>query len=116
MKVTKVETFVARVPYKHVEASSLINRGGISDNAAVSPSTSNRLRGIGSVDSARDYYPSVTQFTFDVYNTESVEINRGPNSLLFGLGSPSGIVNQSSSKADLRRVSRQVSARSSRRS
>ena len=71
------------------------NRGGISDNTAVSPTTSNRVRGIGSVDSARDYYPSITQFPFDVYNTESVGINRGPNSLLFGLGSPSGIVNQS---------------------
>jgi L-Ala-D/L-Glu epimerase len=31
MKVAKVETFFARVPYKRVEASSLINRGGITD-------------------------------------------------------------------------------------
>jgi glucarate dehydratase len=31
VKITKLETFVARVPYKRVESSSLINRGGITD-------------------------------------------------------------------------------------
>jgi L-alanine-DL-glutamate epimerase-like enolase superfamily enzyme len=31
MKVAKLETFVARIPYRHAETSSLINRGGVSD-------------------------------------------------------------------------------------
>jgi L-alanine-DL-glutamate epimerase-like enolase superfamily enzyme len=31
MKIVKLETFVCRVAYKHVEASSLINRGGVAD-------------------------------------------------------------------------------------
>src|SRR6266508_4554748 len=31
MKVAKIETFFARVPYKRIEASSIINRGGITD-------------------------------------------------------------------------------------
>jgi outer membrane receptor protein involved in Fe transport len=35
---------------------------------------------------------------FDSYNTQSVEITRGPNSLLFGLGTPAGIVNQSAAQ------------------
>lgn len=75
------------------------------------PTSSNRVRGIGAVDRLRDYYPSNQRIPFDVYNTDSVEINRGPNSLLFGLGSAAGIVNQSSSKANLRTPSYQVSLR-----
>ncbi|HYB11138.1 MAG TPA: mandelate racemase/muconate lactonizing enzyme family protein [Alphaproteobacteria bacterium] len=31
MKIIKLETFVCRIPYKRVEASSVINRGGITD-------------------------------------------------------------------------------------
>lgn len=87
------------------------NRGSITDNTATNPSTSNRVRGIGSVDRAHNYYPSIPQLQFDVYNTETVEINRGPNSLLFGLGSASGIVNQSSSNATLDHNTAQVSGR-----
>jgi hypothetical protein len=75
------------------------------------PATSNRVRGIGSVDRLHDYYPSNQRIPFDIYNTDSVEINRGPNSLLFGLGSPAGIVNQSSSRANLRRQSFHVEGR-----
>ena len=66
-----------------------------------SPVTANRMRGIGAADRARNYYSSLSQIPFDVYNTETIEINRGPNSLLFGLGSAAGIVNQSSSNASL---------------
>src|SRR5437762_11857287 len=53
MKVTKVETFVARVPYKHVEASSLINRGGITD-VIVKITADNGLVGWGECTRAAD--------------------------------------------------------------
>lgn len=75
------------------------------------PSTSNRVRGIGSVDRLRDFFPSNARLPFDVYNTDSIEINRGPNSLLFGLGSAAGIVNQSAAKADPSRAFGQLSSR-----
>lgn len=75
------------------------------------PATSNRVRGIASADRAHDYYPSIQRLPFDTYNTESVEISRGPNSILFGLGSPAGIVNQSSAKANLHRASNEVELR-----
>ncbi len=66
------------------------------------PYTANRVRGIpGSVDKLRDYYSGSTRLPWDSYNTDSVEINRGPNSILFGLGSPSGLVNQSTTRASL---------------
>ena len=75
------------------------------------PATSNRVRGIAAADRARDYYPSIQRLPFDSYNTDSVEISRGPNSILFGLGSPAGIVNQTAARANLRKVTHQAEVR-----
>lgn len=55
------------------------------------PQTNNRIRGLARADLTRDYFP--TSIVFDGYNTSRVEINRGPNATLFGLGSPGGIIN-----------------------
>lgn len=55
------------------------------------PQTNNRVRGLARADLTRDYFP--TLIVFDSYNTARVEINRGPNATLFGLGSPGGIIN-----------------------
>lgn len=55
--------------------------------------TGSRVRGLAAPDLTRDYFP--TGIPFDSYNTERVEINRGANSALFGLGSPAGILNNS---------------------
>lgn len=45
----------------------------------------------------KDYFP-ITH-NLDRYNIGRVEENRGPNSILFGIGSPSGIVNASTKQA-----------------
>lgn len=55
------------------------------------PQNNNRVRGLARADLTRDYFP--TTLVFDSYNTSRVEINRGPNATLFGLGSPGGIIN-----------------------
>ena len=55
------------------------------------PQNNNRVRGLARADLTRDYFPTV--IVFDSYNTSRVEINRGPNATLFGLGSPGGIIN-----------------------
>ena len=55
------------------------------------PQNNNRVRGLARADLTRDYFP--TGVVFDSYNTSRVEINRGPNATLFGLGSPGGIIN-----------------------
>lgn len=64
-----------------------------------------RVRGLASADISRNYFQS--RVPFDSYNTDRVEINRGSNAVLFGLGSPAGIVNNATQKAlfnDLSRV------------
>jgi outer membrane receptor protein involved in Fe transport len=81
------------------------------DFTQASPVTANRIRGIGAADRAHNYYASLSQIPFDVYNTETIEISRGPNSLLFGLGSAAGIVNQSSSNANLRKSYSEIGTR-----
>ncbi len=73
-----------------------------------SPQGAQRVRGLSSADNTRDYF--VTDIPWDGYNINRVDILRGPNSFLFGLGSPSGIVNVSLRDADFRNTG-QVEAR-----
>src|SRR4051795_10974044 len=53
MKIAKVETFFARIPYKRTESSSLINRGGITD-VIVKITADNGLVGWGECTRAGD--------------------------------------------------------------
>jgi hypothetical protein len=63
------------------------------DNAFATASPSTRVRGLTSADLSRDFF--VSNLPMDGYNVERVEISRGPNAMLFGLGSPAGIINTS---------------------
>lgn len=77
---------------------------GWSDDLQGAPqtiATANRVRGLGSADTAQNNYPTIQRVPFDTYNTNSVEISRGPNSMLFGTGGASGIVNQSTAEAQI---------------
>jgi outer membrane receptor for monomeric catechols len=49
-----------------------------------------RVRGL-SASTALDFFETATPI--DTYNTERVELSSGPNSILFGFGSPGGLVN-----------------------
>jgi len=61
----------------------------------VNPST--RVRGLDSADNTRNYF--LTDIPFDTYNVGRVDLQRGPNSILFGVGSPAGIINASTNDA-----------------
>lgn len=65
-----------------------------------SPHTNNRVRGLSAADNTRDFF--VTDIPWDGFNIDRVEIQRGPNSILFGLGKPAGIVNASLRNAEFR--------------
>jgi hypothetical protein len=56
-------------------------------------SQTTRVRGLDSADNTRDYF--LTDIPWDSYNVGRVDLQRGPNSILFGVGSPAGIVNSS---------------------
>jgi len=55
------------------------------------PDGASRVRGLAAPDRTRNFFK--TDIPFDTYNTERVDINRGANSFLFGLGSPAGLIN-----------------------
>lgn len=66
--------------------------GASSQNSNLrNPQGGNRIRGLGSADITRSFF--ATDIPLDAYNTENIEIQRGPNAILFGLGSPAGIIN-----------------------
>jgi hypothetical protein len=89
------------------------NIGGYSgdDGSSFGIATANRVRGLGRVDTAQNNHPTIARLAFDAYNTNTVEISRGPNSMLFGTGSPAGIINQSSATAVLGKQNTQVQLR-----
>ena len=66
------------------------------------PQSANRVRGLTSADFTRNFY--LTSIPFDSYNTQRVDINRGSNSILFGLGSPAGIINSQPIQPTFRRA------------
>lgn len=76
-------------------AGSRGNFLGNGDGAVVSGvaqiNTGTRVRGLTSADNTRGYF--ITDIPWDSYNTGRIDLQRGPNSVLFGLGSPGGIVN-----------------------
>ncbi|HEU5080078.1 MAG TPA: TonB-dependent receptor plug domain-containing protein [Opitutaceae bacterium] len=74
---------------------------------SVAPVT--RIRGLTAADTTADFFTSGTPL--DGYNIDRIEINRGPNAMLFGLGSPAGIINQALIKAQLTKTKTQLSFR-----
>ncbi len=59
----------------------------------LSPQTNTRVRGLSNADNTRDYF--LTDIPADFFDVGRVDLQRGPNSILFGTGSPGGIINTS---------------------
>jgi len=85
--------------------SGMTSRGaGISGAAEgerlANPAGINRSRGLGALDNTRNYL--LSSIPWDGFNISRVDISRGPNSFLFGVGSPSGIANVSTYDANFK--------------
>lgn len=83
------------------------NFAGLGDGAQLnetdrfrSPHTNTRVRGLAQADNSRDYF--LTDVPWDGYNTDRVDLQRGPNSIMFGQGSPAGLINTSTQGASFR--------------
>ena len=80
------------------------NFGGTGDGAVldesskfITPNTNTRVRGLAAADNTRDFF--MTSIPWDGYNVDGVDLQRGANSILFGMGSPAGIINTRSKQA-----------------
>lgn len=72
-------------------------------DAQRNPDDNARIRGLEKPDKSRNFFK--TDIAFDSYNTERIDINRGTNSFLFGLGSPAGLINNDLARARFKEMS-----------
>ena len=76
------------------------NFSGAAGSAVVQENTvssTTRVRGLDEADNTRDYF--LTDIPWDSFDVGRVDLQRGPNSILFGTGSPAGIINVSTNDA-----------------
>jgi hypothetical protein len=91
---------------------SIDRNGVVADNVAANPNNANRIRGIGPANQALGNFQLSGRAPIDpLLDIDGVEISRGPNSNLFGLGSGSGTVNFVPSRANVNRESTTVDLR-----
>lgn len=77
--------------------------GQVTDNSQGNPNNANRVRGIASANIAYGNFEMTGRMPIDPLIVGGVEISRGPNANVFGLGNPSGTVNQVPVAANLTR-------------
>ena len=81
------------------------------DNVQLNPAGANRIRGLGAANITFGNFETSGRVPIDPLNIEGVEISRGPNSSIFGIGNSSGTVNSVPSSANLARNRAQVAFR-----
>lgn len=85
----------------HQWTSFTVDRGNVTDDVASNPNGATRMRGLTAANVAVNGFTS--SLPVDTYNVESLEISRGPNSTLFGLGATGGGVNANTARANTTR-------------
>ena len=81
------------------------------DNTELNPGSANRIRGIGPANITYGSFETSGRTPIDPIDIDAVEISRGPNSSLFGIGNAAGTVNTVRSSANLSRHRSQVATR-----
>jgi hypothetical protein len=77
--------------------------GSVSDNVQLNPGQANRIRGISSANQSLGNIETMGRTPVDSMFLDSVEISRGPNASVFGLGQSSGTLNMVPVSANLTR-------------
>jgi outer membrane receptor protein involved in Fe transport len=88
-----------------------IDRNFYVENTTLNPQSANRIRGIGSANNSINNFATMGSVPIDTYNLSSVEISRGPNANIFGLGNAAGTVNIIADDADVTKNSSRVVTR-----
>ena len=82
---------------------TLDRNGSISDNVQNNPTQANRVRGIAPANVSLGNIETMGRVPIDPISIDSLEVSRGPNANVFGLGNPSGTVNMVAASANLSR-------------
>lgn len=88
------------------------NRNGtVINNVQLDPQSANRLRGIGNANTTLGNFEMSGRMPIDPLGIDAVEISRGPNAAIFGIGNAGGSVNTVPAAAHLTRPKSQVALR-----
>ncbi len=79
---------------------SLDRNGSISDNVQINPTQANRVRGLAPANIALGNIETMGRVPVDPITIDALEVSRGANANVFGLGNPSGTVNQVAASAN----------------
>ncbi|MDI1336006.1 MAG: TonB-dependent receptor [Lacunisphaera sp.] len=82
---------------------TLDRNGSLGDNVQNNPTSANRVRGIAPANISLGNIETMGRVPVDPLSIDSLEVSRGPNANVFGLGNPSGTVNQVPASANLTR-------------
>ena len=85
--------------------------GSVADNVQIDPVNSNRVRGIAPANISLGDIQTMGRVPIDPIDIDSIEISRGPNANVFGLGNPSGTVNLVPTSANTSRSFTQATER-----
>lgn len=85
--------------------------GAVVDNVSLNPNNANRVRGIGNANIALNNIAMSGRVPVDPLWMDSLELSRGPNANIFGLGNASGTVNQVPATANMTRDFTRVETR-----
>jgi hypothetical protein len=96
---------------QYTQIDEVAGRADTSDATAGDPANANRIRGIGRANVSSGNFETSNRVPLDPIDTDGVEISRGPNASIFGLGNPSGTVNIIGTTANLQRNRSTVSFR-----
>ncbi len=82
---------------------TLDRNGSISDNVQLNPTGANRVRGLAPANVALGNIETMGRVPIDPIILDALEVSRGANANVFGLGNPSGTVNQVPASANTTR-------------
>ena len=85
--------------------------GSYTDNVEMNPQGANRVRGIAAANVSMGNFETMGRNPVDPLAIDGIEVSRGPNANVFGLGSPAGTVNQVPAAANTSRDRSQVQFR-----
>jgi outer membrane receptor protein involved in Fe transport len=88
-----------------------VDRNGSPVDNSLNPNSANRVRGVGPANISFGNFETSGRVPIDPINIDAVEISRGPNSTVFGLGNAAGTVNMQPASANVSRDRSQLGLR-----
>ena len=104
LDINDVFDYMASTEGTHSYSAFEVDRtGAVTDNVSLDPNNANRVRGLSNANIALNNIQTTGRVPIDPLWLDSVEVSRGPNANIFGLGNAGGTVNQVPAMANLTR-------------